>query len=344
MQAREIAQRLKTQLVSGSAIEVSSATKHLLRILEQNSETIEELAPVVDEFNNEPGRRNFAGLVELQNQAWALYESEQFEQSSALARVVNDRMAQIRQGIISDDRNLKPEKMTDDFDRADEALARASERVPEENSRAQSLLNSARNAFSEAEKIYSAGNPIEAKRLLDGAINLAQKSIEVSNASSKDGSFVLERLAKTDELISSAEEEISNSNSYDSKAVFEQSKILQNEARTAFDKDDFVSAENLTIQARNMSELALRNSRETGEISRTEVERAIAHAEELFLKVSAMAENSGNDRTAELLNRAENTLNDAKKNRDDGKFKEALTATRAASDYVQQAAKIIENR
>ena len=112
------------------------------------------------------------------------------------------------------------------------------------------------------------------------------------------------------------------------------------EAQSAFGNGSVDKAEKLIIESRRLADLGSRAAKESGDINRWNVERAIDNTNSILEHVSGPIEESGKEDALRLLSKARELQMEAKSYLDDGKQKEALTSTRAAADAARQSSRI----
>lgn len=344
LQAREIAIRVKRildALIIGNA---SKPPEAVARMLEKNDELIEELTPIIDERASEPTREGFSQTVSMQFDARAFFDAQSYGQSSRLARLVNDRLNAMRDEVIRNERRLAPERAESEIEKAGDIIARANERISEENREARKILESAETMLDEARKLYSEGKTSQAMRLIDEVSSLTQKAIRLSERKGFDGDYIADRIALTDEIISSAQEEVVPTGNREAIAILEKAVEVQSQAKTALESREYRLAEEFTLEARKNAELAKRTAQETGKLSDLEVERAIQNTENLYLRLKPMIEESRSSEAKNLMHQAESLQSQAIALKEQGKYKEAITTTRAAMDNLQRSARLIENK
>jgi len=340
MQSREVARRVQALLDAGPGQNAPGPPEPLLRLLEQNAELIEELAPTVDEFGNEVTRANFAQAVEMQNQAWDAFNEGNFPIAGNLAERARDKLFQIRHSLVSAERGLDSERVISELERASDLLNRADEKIPSPAKEAQALLNTARDMFAESEKLYNEGRPQEALRLLEEVFSLTQRAVRIASRRGPQSAEVVGIVSRTDELIEIAAEPVDESGRRDAEQMLDQAREIQRQAKAALDAGETAQAEKLTIEARRMTDLSVRTAKENDEIHYAEVDRALAHTEELIADFAPKIETSGSEPAIDLLHRAEKLQSDALAYRDSGKLKEALYTTRAAGETIQRGIRL----
>jgi len=340
MQARGIVQNAERILVAVAVPIDIGPPEDVLRQLEQNAELIEELAPLVDEFGNEVSRANFAAEVDRQNGAWTALEQEQYEIAGRLAESVHDNLLQIRNILVSAQIRFGPERVAAEIERASDILNRAGEKIAEGTDESHTLLENAYEIFHDAETAMEESHSQEAMRFVEEVIVLAQRAVQLANRRGPQSAKVLEIIARTDEVIESAEEAVEQTSRQEAAEMLSRACELQIQAKSAIDANETDQAERYTLEARRIAELSVRTAQESSEIRRDEVERAIAHTDDLIAELTTGIEESGSGAARELLDRAGQLQADAISYLDRGKLKEALTSTRAASETIRRAAKV----
>jgi len=338
MQVRDIIRRIESLISESTHPDDAPSYKPLLRLLEQNAEWIENLAPAVDELGDELTRGNFATAVDLQNQAWKEFELEHYGSAGNFARIARDKLASVRNNIAAAERIYEPERVIAELERASVFLSRAEEKMPEENAEeAIAVLNTARDLYRDTEKLYSDGHTQEAMRLIEEVFYLAQRSVRLAENGGPDMAETLDILSKTDEYLDMVYGKISETDREDALEVYNRAVEMQNEARTAYEIGAKKQAEQLSAEARRVADLAVRTSQQNNEIRFFEVRNAIEHTNSLLEEYGPAIENSGFEVAIEMLARARSLQAQAHEFSDNGNYREALTTTRASAELLQRA-------
>ena len=339
-QAREIAlgvERIIAALGSGSE---SGPPDAVLRVLEQNAEMIEDLAPAVDEFGDDFIRQDFAAAVEMQDRAWQAFDEENYDVAGELSEVVSNRLLQIKKAVLESERRFGPENVASELERARELVGYAGEKVFPEAVESKELLSMAEGMLGEAEMLYSNGRPKEAMRLLDEVLVLSKRSIEISRRGGLVAGHLEEEIARTEDMIDGARDLLEAESPPEASEMLSRAEDLLLEAQSAFGNGSVDKAEKLIIESRRLADLGSRAAKESGDINRWNVERAIDNTNSILEHVSGPIEESGKEDALRLLSKARELQMEAKSYLDDGKQKEALTSTRAAADAARQSSRI----
>ena len=339
-QAREIAlgvERMIAVLGSGSE---SGPPDAVLRVLEQNAEMIEDLAPAVDEFGDDFIRQDFAAAVEMQDRAWQAFDDENYGVAGELSEVVRNRLLQIKKAVLESERRFGPENVASELERARELVGYAGEKVFPEAVESKELLSMAEGMLGEAEMLYSNGRPKEAMRLLDEVVVLSKRSIEISRRGGLVAGHLEEEIARTEDMIDGARDLLEAESPPEAGEMLSRAEDLLMEAQSAFGNGSVDKAEKLIIESRRLADLGSRAAKESGDINRWNVERAIDNTNSILEHVSGPIEERGNQDALRLLSKARELQMEAKSYLDDGKQKEALTSTRAAADAARQSSRI----
>lgn len=340
MQAREIARRAEA-MFSQLLPDEEQLPEVLLRLLENNAEMIEELSPSVDEFGGQVARENFAAAVEMQNEAWRAFESGDYEIVGKLGRVVQDKLAQVRKAISIQEYRYDSEYITAELERVAELLNRADEKIPEGAAESMDLLRTAQDMFDEIEALYAQGRSNEASRMLEEVVTITQRAVKISEKRSLQSAELMETLSRTDDYLTAVSEEVEKSGRGDARDILQRAEDIQTEAKHALNSADNGRAEKLTLEARRLGELAIRTTQNRNELHADEVEKAIIKTDNFIGIFGPDIENSGSEAAIELLRRAEQLQADALSYLDRNKLRDALTTTRAASETVHRAARIV---
>ena len=342
-QAREIALRVERMIRTPSS-ETETPPTAVLRVLEQNAELIEDLAPVVDEFGDEILRGEFFAIAEINEQAWRLFEEDEFAVSSRLARSVRDRLQRIRSATLDSERRFSLERVAFELERAREIALFAESRVFPEAIEAVELFNMSVDMLGEAELLYAAGRPREAMRLVDEAIVLSRRSIEISRM----GGLALDRIedefSRTESTIYNVIESFDENTPPEVRELANRAMELLIDARSAFAGGSVERAERLLIESRRTADLARRSAQESGDINRWNVERAMSNTDRIIEHAQRPVEESGSGEATELLRRARDLQVQAREHFDAERYIEALSTTRAAADAANQATKRAEKK
>ncbi|MCK5832479.1 hypothetical protein KAH81_02310 [bacterium] len=339
-QAREIALRVERMPQYRADVdEEDDGHEIVLRVLEQNTETIEELAPAVDEFGDEIIREDFAAVVEMQNRAWEMYSSESYVISGELAQLVRDRLQQIRRATIEAEQRFGPERLDAAIERAREMIFYAENMVFPEAIEAVELLSTSIDILGEAEFYYLNGKPREAKKLIDETIQLSQRSIEIA----RHGGLAIERMedefSRTEELIAFAEESINSKTRPEVKEMISRATELLIEAQSSLGNGSVDKAQKLVIEARRMADLAKRSAIESGDINKWNVEKALDNTDNIIEHSRTAIEDSNSPEAMDLLERAIEVQAKAREHFEAEEYKEALSSSRASADVANQAMK-----
>jgi hypothetical protein len=340
-QARQIALGIERMLASLDSHE-NGPPDAVLRILEQNAEMIEELAPAVDEFGDDFIREDFANVVEMQDRAWQEFNEENYDIAGMLAQAARDRLIQIKKATLEVERRFGPEQVISELERARELVSYAREKAFPEAIESVELLSVAEGMLNEAEMLHSDGRPREAMRFLDEVIVLSKRSVEISRHGGLRADRMEEELVRTEEMIENAREMLEIGSPEQAGEMLSQSEELLMEARSAFGNGSVEEAGQLIIESRRLADLASRSAKGSGDINRWNVEKAIDNTNNILDHVSGPLEELGAEEGLHLLSRARELQEEARGYLENDRYREALTSTRAAADAAIQASKMSE--
>jgi len=339
MQAREIARRAEAT-ISQITSQDTYIPEALLRLLEGNAEFIEELSPAMDELGTEVTRANFTAAVDMQNEAWSAFDNGDFEVAGKLAETAQNKLYQIKKAVAAEENRFDPEHVAAKLEQALELLGRAEEKIPEGAAEAMRLLNTSKEIYSESEALLMQGRSQEAVRMLEEVVSLTQRAVRLSEKRGLRSAELVETLSRTDDYLQSTQQVAEESGRGDAINILERADDMQQQAKLALNTADNAQAEKLTLEARRLAELAMRTAQEKEGINIEEVEKAVIHTDDLIADLNPQIEESGQSAAIDLIRRAEQLQAEAIAHMDRGRFKEALTTTRAAAETVRRAEKL----
>lgn len=223
---------------------------------------------------------------------------------------------------------------TDEFLQDTAGTVRASG-VPE----AVRLLRVARDQQNEAWNAFRSRRPRVAIKLTTLARNTAQRAERLSQGDAALTPRNLEEeLSRTDRLFEEAVRALGEG-ARESEALTSANR-LQAQARRNFQSDRPHLALRLTHQARVLIRRALRQS--DVQVSAEDVETMIRSTSLLVEDLYQAAQESGSDKAADLLERAENLLETARKSLRENDLRSAFGSARAASALALDVSEMLE--
>ncbi len=217
--------------------------------------------------------------------------------------------------------------------------------TPAQLDRARSLLKIAATVQEEAIKNCRAGHAILAMRLTKEARDKAHAALGSVNTRDENESVVLRRLEKTDELIASAREHADGPPPPEVRARFERALDMQRRAWELYHSGNPLMALKLTREVERAVRDLIKNARIDGRLGKS-LERQYENTGNRLADLRAEIADCDNPQSAELLNKAENALREAKELYTNNHLQQARTALRLAGELGHKAQALcgIENR
>ena len=228
------------------------------RALDVTDMRIEQAQTLVSGNDNERARFELDAAVSIQARAKTAYGSSQYALSMRLtleARGHADRAIAIIKGLPD------PDRVTAQLERTREILDRVRQRIEEcDNDRARALLRVAFSMQERAEVAASAGRYLAALQLTMGARERAFRALRLCHLEDNLTENAEQALRRTDDLISRAQEIVTDHGNDQARRALSQAVEVQGQATVEFRAEHYEASIRLTQAARAMAHRAIRLS------------------------------------------------------------------------------------
>jgi len=310
----------------------------LLDLIEYNYEMIDELTAPVEESGSEELSDLLARAIDMNDDAQAAYEGENFPQANRLAQSARHTLEQIRRMLAGHGGGggggIDAERIREELDRTDGVIGEVTEAMGEDAPEwAVELLERATEAQANAWEHFEDGDYREAMTLTRRARDLALRARRPEGRGEIADRVERELLA-TDNTIERVTPIVEESGNEDAIDLLADAVELQAEARTAFEAENYEDALHKTNTARRM---ALRAAGMIEDFDPTEIREAIAHTQELIDEATPTIEESGNLAAIGMLERAVALQEEAREDFLAEEYRSALAKTTTARNLVRRA-------
>lgn len=226
--------------------------------LDLTDRRIEQAGMLVSGSDNERARFELDAAVTIQARAKTAFSSSQYGMSARLtfeARGHADRAIAILRGLPD------PDRVTAQIERTREILDRVGQRVEEcDNDRAHAMFRVAITMQERAEVAAGAGRYLAALQLTMGARERAFKALRLCRIEDNVRENAEHALRRTDELISRAQEIVTDHPNDQASLALSQAIRIQGQATAEFQAEHFEGSLRLTQVARAAAHRAIRLS------------------------------------------------------------------------------------
>jgi hypothetical protein len=202
--------------------------------------------------------------------------------------------------------------------------------------RARSLMTIAVTVQGEAIKSCGAGHPLLAMRLTKEARDKAHAALGAVNTRDENESVVVRRLEKTDELLARVREHVDSPVTPEMRARFERAQEMQRRAWELYRSGNPLMALKLTREVDRTVRDLIKNARIDERLGKS-LERQYENISNRLANLRDEIADCDNPRSAELLNKAENALKEARELYANEHFQQSKTALRLAGELGHKA-------
>ncbi|MCD6097797.1 hypothetical protein J7K18_02780 [bacterium] len=314
--------------------------------LEVTQGLIDEVAPRVEESDVRMVHEIFERANDMQGRAAEMLEDGNCRTALRLTMQARNMVRRVVAFLDGDHHGrVTPEMAARAVRETDRLIERAEPVITEsDNEDAQAMLEraveiqeDAREALEDEQFERAFALTRRARKLVIRALRLVEDPAE------PDPDRVLAALERTDEIIESSTEEITESGNEEAISLLERATEMQENAHSAYDEGNYRAAMGLTMRAREMVRRALRIIHSgPHEVTEEEAARVIEEVTGFIEEATTVIEESGDESAIALLDEANTHLENANSFFEEGNYRGAVAEALVARRLAARALRIVE--
>ncbi|MBN1754617.1 hypothetical protein JW877_00250 [bacterium] len=335
----------------GVFAQMDDPATHLERELEVTDGIIERATPVIEESANEEALELLAEAVEIQGDAWELFEDENFEEARRLTFHARDL---VQAALRSVSGYLPPRDSTDIerlIEEAERFLAQNEEMIDRlgpvitesGNEEAQEIFNHAVEMNNEALGAFEDEEYLLALRLARQARGLLIRAGRLVGGGHDLSEIALHKLERTDNLISEVTDIIMDSGNEAAIDLFNHGLELQENAHVLYEDGNYELCIRVTDEASVVITRAYRMVT-GGRIDPERVVEILERTDALIDRMEALIMESGNEEAIGLFNDGVALQSEAHAAYEAGRYDQAARMSQEARRIVLHAVNIVDPR